>query len=147
MHGDVEDWMRKIFCVPNAMRDFLLRTDQVPLKDYAQQAEWKERFMDQFRPGEITSTLQWYKAAAWNIQHRSDATISKEGLEISVPLLFICCTKDAVCKAELMDTAKQQCLVPHLKEVTIESAHWSPMEKPPEIAQHITDFLDNTLAH
>jgi soluble epoxide hydrolase/lipid-phosphate phosphatase len=141
LHGDVEDWMRKIFCVPDAMRNFLLGAEQVPLKDYAKRPEWKDRFMHQFRPGEFASSLQSYKAAAWNIQYASDATISKEELEIQVPLLFICCAKDAVCKPELMDAAKQQGLVPYLKEVTIEAAHWSPMEKPDEIAQHIKDFL------
>jgi soluble epoxide hydrolase/lipid-phosphate phosphatase len=147
LHGDAEDWMRKMFCIPDAMRDFLLGTEQVPLKDYAQQAEWKDRFMQQFRPGEFASSLQSYKAAAWSIQHRSDATISKEDLAIKVPLLFICCTQDAVCKPELMDAAKQQGLVPHLKEVSIESAHWSPMEKPDEIARHIKDFLGDMSSH
>lgn len=147
LHGDVEDWMRKIFCVPNAMRDFLLGTKQVPLKDYAKQPEWKDRFMHQFRPGEFASSLQSYKAAAWNIQYKSDATILKTNLEIKVPLLFICCTKDAVCKPELMDAAKDQGLVPYLKEVTVESAHWSPMEKPDEIAQHIKAFLGDVPQH
>ncbi|KFZ21781.1 hypothetical protein V502_02910 [Pseudogymnoascus sp. VKM F-4520 (FW-2644)] len=147
LHGDVEDWMRKIFCVPNAMRDFLLGTEQVPLKDYAKQPKYKDRFMHQFRPGEFASSLQSYKAAAWNIQYKSDTTIPKEDLDIKVPLLFICCTKDAVCKPELMDAAKQQGLVPYLKEVTIESGHWSPMEKPDEIAKHIKDFLGDASPH
>lgn len=141
LHGNVAEWMRKIFCVPNAMRDFLLGTDQVPLKDYAALPEWKERFMLQFKPGDFAAALQSYKAAAWNIQFRSDAAIPKENLIIEVPLLFIYCTQDAVCKPQTMESAKQRGLVPHLKEVTIESGHWSPMERPDEIAQHIKDFL------
>ncbi|KAK5726151.1 hypothetical protein LTR17_012966 [Elasticomyces elasticus] len=124
LHGDVEDWMRKIFCAPDAMRDFLLGTEQVPLKEYAKQPEWKDQFMQQ-----------------------SDATIPKEDLKINVPLLFICCTDDAVCTRELMDDAKQQGLVPHLTEVTIKSAHWSPMEKPDSIARHIKIFLGNMTLH
>lgn len=148
LHGDVEGWMRKIFCAPDAMRDFLLDADQVPLKGYAKRPELKDRFMDQFtRPGEFTSALQSYRAVVWNIQHMSDATIPKEDLTIKVPMLFICCTEDVVCTPESMDAAKQQGLVPRLKEVTIESGHWSPMEKPDEIARHIRDFLDNLSLH
>ncbi|KAK5682897.1 hypothetical protein LTR17_027313 [Elasticomyces elasticus] len=130
LHGDVEDWMKKMFCAPDAMRNFLLGIEQVPLKDYARQPEWKDRFMQQFgRPG------------------GSDATIPKEDMKINVPLLFICCTDDAVCTRELMDDAKQQGLVPHFTEVTIKSAHWSPMEKPKEIAWHIKTFLGNMPLH
>ncbi|KFY05135.1 hypothetical protein O988_00234 [Pseudogymnoascus sp. VKM F-3808] len=146
LHGDVEDWMRKIFCFPNAMRDFLLGTEQVPLKDYARHSQYQDQFMRQFGSGGFASALQSYKAAALNIQYESDNTISKEDLGIMVPLLFICCTEDAVCKPELMDEAKQQGYVPYLKEATIKSGHWSPMEKPDEIAKHIKDFLgDATL--
>jgi soluble epoxide hydrolase/lipid-phosphate phosphatase len=148
LHGDVEGWMRMIFCAPDAMRNFLLSADQVQLKEYAKQPEWKDRFMHQFaQSGEFASALQSYKAVIRNIQHRSDATIRKENLAIKVPILFICCTEDAVCKPELMDAAKQQGLVPHLEEITIESAHWSPMEKPDEIAWHIRNFLVNVSLH
>ncbi|OBT77548.1 hypothetical protein VF21_04576 [Pseudogymnoascus sp. 05NY08] len=147
LHGDEEDWMRKIFCASNAMRDFLLGTEQVPLKDYAKQSTYKDQFMQQFQPGEFASSLQAYKAAAWNIQHKSDAAISRDELDIKVPLLFICCTKDAVCTPGLMEPAKQQGLVPYLKEVTMEAGHWSPMEKPDEIARHIKDFLGDMPAH
>jgi pimeloyl-ACP methyl ester carboxylesterase len=41
----------------------------------------------------------------------------------------------------MMKPAKDQGLVPDLKEVVIDSAHWSPMEKPEEIAAHIRDFV------
>lgn len=147
LHGDEEDWMKKIFCVPNAMRNFLLGTEQVPLKDYAKQPTYKDRFIDQFKPGDFASSLQAYKAVAWNIQYKSDATISRSELDIKVPLLFISCTKDAVCTPGLMGPAKQQGLVPYLKEVTIEAGHWSPMEKPEEIAKHIRDFLGDMPPH
>jgi soluble epoxide hydrolase/lipid-phosphate phosphatase len=147
LHGDEEDWMKKIFCVPNAMRDFLLGTEQVPLKDYAKQPINKDRFMDQFRPGEFASALQAYKAAVGNVQHESDATISRNELDIRVPLLFIICTKDDVCTPGLMEPAKQHGLVPYLKEVTIECGHWSPLEKPDEIAKYVKDFLGGLSSH
>lgn len=141
LHGDVKDWMKKMFCVPNAMRNFLLSSEEVPLKAYAKQSQWKDKFMQQFKNGGFSSTLQMYRATALNVQAESDSTIPKENLAIKVPLLFIICTQDAVCMREMMCPAKDNGLVPNLKEVAIESEHWSPMEKPDEIAQHIKDFL------
>ncbi|KAI8937406.1 hypothetical protein NX059_005132 [Plenodomus lindquistii] len=141
LHGDVEDWMRKLFCVPNAMRNFLLSNEDVPLKAYASQSEWKEKFMQHFKTHGFAPALEMYKATTSNIQCVSDSTISKDNLAIKVPLLFIICTKDAVCSPEMMTQAKKEGLVPDLKEVVVECAHWSPMEKPKEIAAHIKDFL------
>ncbi|KAL2782898.1 Alpha/Beta hydrolase protein [Aspergillus keveii] len=141
LHGDVDDWMKTLFCVPNAMCDFLLGSEEVPLKPYAQQSRWKDAFIHQFRPGEFESALHAYKAAAWNIQYSSDSTIPRNELVINAPMLFIACTKDPVCRPELMDAAKEGGLVPRLKEVTVEAAHWSPMERPGEIAGHIGEFL------
>lgn len=141
LHGDVEDWMKKIFCVPGAMRDYILGTKDVPLKAYAQQTRWKDRFMDQFKADRFASALQMYKATAFNIQAESDKVMSMESLVIDVPTLFLICSKDAVCRPEMMDAAKEQGLVPDLKEVVVDCAHWSPIEKPDEVAAHIKDFV------
>lgn len=140
LHGDVEDWMKKLFCVPGAMRKFLLGDEEVPLKTYARNPKWKNQFMGQFKTG-FAPALQMYKATASNLQSKSDSTIPEEGLAIKVPLLFIICSNDAVCLPEMMIPAKENGLVPDLKEVVVDSAHWSPMEKPDEIAAHIRDFV------
>jgi pimeloyl-ACP methyl ester carboxylesterase len=141
LHGDVDDWMRKLFCVPGAMRKFLLGNEEVPLKTYASQSGWKDEFIQQFQNGGFTPALQMYKATASNIQSKSDSTIPWESLTIKVPTLFVICTKDVVCLPEMMASAKENGLVPDLKEVVIDSAHWSPMEKPNAIAAHIRDFV------
>lgn len=141
LHGDVEDWMKKMFCVPNAMREFLLGSNNVPLKAYASQPRWKDKFMQQFKADGFASALQMYKATVSNIQLISDLTIPKESLVIEVPMLFLICSRDAVCVPEMMNAAKDEGLVPYLKEVFIDSAHWSPMEKPDEIAAHIRTFV------
>ncbi|KAL3469933.1 Alpha/Beta hydrolase protein [Aspergillus californicus] len=142
LHGDVDGLMKKLFCVPDAMRNFLLGSEELPLKGYAieSQARWKERFMDQFKEDGFHSALQMYRAITLGVQDQSDLAIS-EGIAIDVPLLFVICTQDAVCMREMMNPAKEQGLVPHLKEVVVDAAHWSPMEKPDEIARHIKDFL------
>ncbi|KAJ5682942.1 hypothetical protein N7462_006107 [Penicillium macrosclerotiorum] len=141
LHGDVEDWMQKLFCVPGAFRNFLLGNEDVPLKEYAKQPQWIDKFMQQFENGDFAPSLNMYKAALSNLQFQSDLTIPREHLTIEVPLLFIACSRDAVCLKEGMGPAKKQGLVPNFKEVVIDSAHWSPMEKPEEIALHIKDFL------
>ncbi|KAF2020081.1 epoxide hydrolase [Aaosphaeria arxii CBS 175.79] len=141
LHGDVQDWMKELFCVPGAMRKFLLGKEDVPLKAYASQSKWKDRFMQQFKADGFASALQMYKATVSNVQFASDSTIPKENITIKVPLLFLICTKDAVCVPEMMLQAKSEGLVPQLEEVRIECAHWSPMEEPEAIAAHIREFL------
>ncbi|EFX06688.1 epoxide hydrolase [Grosmannia clavigera kw1407] len=143
LHGDVDDWMRKMFCTPGAMRAFLLGSDDVPLRPYAQEPSRKDRFLAQFRADGFASALQMYKATVENLQRPSDIALAAGNLAIDVPLLFVMCTQDAVCRPEVMSPAKAAGLVPLLQEVTIESAHWSPMEKPGEIATHIRAFVDN----
>jgi pimeloyl-ACP methyl ester carboxylesterase len=146
LHGDVDDWMKKMFCVPGAMRAFLLGSEEVPLKAYAREPRWKDGFIKQFEGDGINGALQMYRAGVSNVLFNSDLKISKEQLAITVPMLFIICTGDAVCRRELMIPAKEQGLVPDLKEVVIESAHWSPMEKPHELAAQISDFLNERYA-
>lgn len=141
LHGDVRDWMKKLFCVPNAMREFLTGDEEVPLKPYAAQARWKNNFLQQFKKDGFASSLQMYKATMTNVQAASDSTIPKEKLRIGVPLLFAICSQDAVCVPDMMIPAKESGLVPYLKEVVIDCAHWSPMEKPDEIGQCIYDFI------
>jgi pimeloyl-ACP methyl ester carboxylesterase len=82
-----------------------------------------------------------YKATAFNIQLKPDLAIANGNLKIDVPMLFVVCTEDAVCVPEMMTPAKEQGLVPRLKQVIIDSGHWLPMEKPVELASHIKEFL------
>lgn len=141
LHGDVNGWMKKLFCVPNAMRNFLLGKEEVPLKPYARLAEWKDCFMGHYKTNSFAPALQMYKATAFNVQSKSDSSIPEDSLTIEVPLLFVLCSKDDVCVPEMMDPAKERGLVPRLEEVVVECGHWSPMERPSEIALHIRSFL------
>ncbi|KAK9777144.1 putative AB hydrolase-1 domain-containing protein [Seiridium cardinale] len=141
LHGDVDDWMKELFCVPGAMRNFIQGNEEVPLKPYARDPDWKEGFLSQFRKDGFATALIWYKATASNVQSVSDSTIAEDSLAIEVPTLFVICTKDAVCLPEMMKPAKERGLVPNLEEVVVESGHWSPMEKPQEIAKHLVAFL------
>lgn len=141
LHGDVKDWMKMMFCVPNSMRNFMLGTQEVPLKPYAKQPKWRDRWMQQFKADGFSSSLQMYKATVSNVQTKSDSVICEGNLAIEVPLLYFICTQDAVCVPEMMAPAKTLGLVPNLTEVVLECGHWSPMEKPDEIATHLRIFV------
>jgi soluble epoxide hydrolase/lipid-phosphate phosphatase len=67
----------------------------------------------------------------------SDGTVGK----ITVPLLYIGQTGDWVCRSDLMGPAKEKGLVPDLEEKVVDAGHWVLYEKPDEIADLITDWL------
>lgn len=140
LHGAEEDWMKKMFCVPGAMREFLLSDKQVPLRPYAEKPEYREGSLKQFKRDGFASSLQMYNATVSHVQSESDS-VMPSSLVFEVPVLFFLCTQDIVCVSNMMDEAKQKGLLPKLKEVALDCAHWSPLEKPSEIATHIRRFL------
>lgn len=141
LHGEVDDWMRKMFCVPNAMREFLLGNKNVPLKPYARLPQWANAFKQQFKTDGFGPALQMYSATKSNIQQASDALLQGKSLVIDVPMLFFVCKGDAVCVPGMMSEAIEKGLVPDLEQVVLECAHWSPMEKPVDIAKRIRGFV------
>lgn len=142
MHGDVDEWMKQMFCVPGAMKKHLLSDDHVPLKPYAQDPKWKKDFLDRFRKDGFEEQVQWYKAAVDNHHWESDRTIRKEVVTVHVPMLFIGCTGDAVCRTELIEAPRTAGLLPDLEVQVIEAGHWCAMEKPDEISKHVRNFLN-----
>lgn len=84
-----------------------------------------------------------YKATVLNIQRQPDLDLVGGNLTIDARLLFVICTRDAVCVPGMMQEAKDKGLVLLLKEVTIDSAHWSPLEAPEQIAEHVKTFASS----
>jgi len=141
LHGDVDEWMKKMFCVRGAMKKFLLSDEHVPLKPYAKDPKWKNDFMERFKKDGFEAPLQWYKATVNNVQWESDRTIRKELLTVQIPMLYIGCTGDAVCRTDMIEIPRKAGLLPDLEVQTIECAHWCAMEKPDEVSRHIRDFV------
>lgn len=146
-HGDRPHWMKTLFCAKNAMRNFVLGDEQVPLRPYAQQAKFRDRFMEQFSAanGGFAGALQMYRSTANNVQGKAFAALNEKreiDLNIDVPVLYFVCREDDVCVPEtMMDPSKQMGLVPKVRDVVLDCAHWSPMEKPAEIAAEIKKYL------
>lgn len=142
LHGDSKDWMRAQFCTRGALREYLTgQVESVPLKKYALEERYRKHFVDRFERDGFEAPVCWYKATKDNVQAEDDAKIPPERYSLDVPVLFIGATGDAVCRIDAMEDAKSRGLVPDLEEKVIESGHWSPMEKPEEIAAHVKDFL------
>ncbi|KIX08796.1 uncharacterized protein Z518_03453 [Rhinocladiella mackenziei CBS 650.93] len=141
LHGDVDDWMKKMFCVRGAMKNFLLNDKQVPLKAYAMDPKWKNDFMERFTRDGFEAPTCWYKSYRNNIQWESERSIPNERYVIQLPVLFIGCTGDAVCRSDLIQIPKNAGLLPDLEIQEIESGHWCAMEKPNEVAKHVRSFV------
>jgi soluble epoxide hydrolase/lipid-phosphate phosphatase len=141
LHGQSEDWMKEMFCTKGRMKTYLTTNEHVPLKPYGEDPRWKDAFIKQFKRDGFDGPLRMYKAAIHNFHYESDKLIPKERLRIQVPVLFIGCTGDFVCRHDLIEIPKKAGLLPDLEEQSIESAHWVPMEQPGEVAKHIKNFL------
>ncbi|TKA25160.1 hypothetical protein B0A54_17675 [Friedmanniomyces endolithicus] len=118
MHGEGKDWIKHIFCTPNAMREFIEagRTD-VPLRSYAQNAKLKDEWKEQRpSPEDWEASFCWYNAFALGIQAEADASIPVEDYRLRIPVLAIFCTEDGVNPPETLEGPKQAGLLPDLKE-------------------------------
>lgn len=142
-HGDVENWGFKIFCVPGAWRKYLTssESESVPLKPYAQQPRWKDSFFDQFSHDGFEAPINWYNAMIENVQYEVEIQIPLEKHRIEVPVLFVGCTGDGNNRIELIEIPREAGLLPELRVEVLECGHWSPMERPVEVAGFIAEFV------
>ena len=142
LHGNRQGWMKDLFCVRGAMRDYLLADKRIPLQEFAEDPKWKTDFMERFKEGGFAAPLCWYKATARGYNYEVEKDIPAEDLIIKVPILFIGCTGDAVCRTDLANSAKNAGLVPDMTVKEIQTiSHWCPMEKPTEVGHLMVEFL------
>ncbi|KAK5107234.1 hypothetical protein LTR62_001614 [Meristemomyces frigidus] len=143
MHGEGKDWIKHIFCTPNAMLEFLEagRTD-VPLRSYAQNATLKDEWKKQRpSPEDWEASFCWYNAFALGIQAEADASIPVEDYRLGIPVLAILCTEDGVNPPETLEGPKQAGLLPDLKEERLGCGHWCTYEMPGELSRMIEEFV------
>ncbi|KAH7045324.1 Alpha/Beta hydrolase protein [Macrophomina phaseolina] len=145
LHGDREHWMRDLFCVRGAFRDFLLadRTD-VELREYAKPGRgWREEWLQSVKSGGgLEGALCWYRAMAENHHYEAEKAIPKERHPITVPTFFLGCERDDVCLPALIEQNRADGLVgPDLSVKIIDSAHWCTMEKPDEVGEALHGWL------
>lgn len=141
-------WMREMFCVPRAMREYITKTGKyenftVDLKPYAKDAALKKRYIDRLAKSGLTAPVQYYQALKNNTMIDDERTLCQgDQREIKVPVLYIGQTGDWVCRTDLMGPVKKEGLVgDNLTEKVVEAGHWCLYEKPEEIAQVIGEWL------
>ena len=139
MHGDGKEWMKQMFCVRGAMREFLSKDRKdVPLRPYARDETLKNKWIKQKQEGGMVAPCCWYRALAENHQVPTEKTLANK---VKKPYLFIGCTDDAVCKTEFIYPSKEQGLLADVTIHEIESGHWCPLERPDEIGKFATEWL------
>lgn len=142
IHGAPDGWLKEIWCTPGGLRAWLLdEKREVELLGYAQDPALRREFTERFQHDGFEAPLCYYKNAYSEAQYQTIKALEKDRFVVRVPVLYISCRQDPVCRPELIVPAKQGGFLPDLQEVSIDSRHWSPLEKPEEIAESILWFL------
>lgn len=145
-------WMREMFCVKNAMREYVTQTGRwagkrVALKNYPQGDAQKQKFIKRMSRDGFEGPVCYYLSLANNTMLDDEKELCQPGpggedkRKIEVPMLFIGQTGDWVCRTDLMAPAKQQGLVKDLEEKVIDAGHWCLYECPEKVAEAIGEWL------
>jgi soluble epoxide hydrolase/lipid-phosphate phosphatase len=137
---DRKNW----FCrADNAKKYLTDRTvPQLKVKPYAEDPALRDAWIARKKQDGFEAALCWYLALTRGIQSESDQLVLDENIQVNVPLLFIGCSQDASCRAELINIPKAAGLLPNLTVVQFEGVSHRPMyEIPEETAKTIMDFV------
>ena len=140
--GKPED-MKAMFCEEDGFRKYL-NDKSIPsfkLKPHGYDEQLKEHWKSMISAGGFEAPFCWYRCMVDNHQWESDKMIPDEDIKIDVPVLFIACTGDIVCRPDMISVGQGAGLLPDLKVETFESGHWIPLEKPNEVANAIKAFV------
>jgi soluble epoxide hydrolase / lipid-phosphate phosphatase len=101
----------------------------------ASMAQVSSRTHKQVSPLPYHSTVSWYRTRAANFQDE----LSLPTKNLSIPILFICATKDAALKPEMARNMDK-----YIKDLTthfVKAGHWALWEKPEEVNRFIREWL------
>lgn len=143
LYADGEEAMKNLFCVPNAFREYLEgKGEEMNLRAFAKDPKFKQAFVDRHTRDGFDGPQCWYKAYKNNVQSECEATLPEGRGKVNVPVLYVGCKWDAVCRPEGMMEAKMNGWLPDLEETPLlDAAHWSPYEIPGEVAEYLGDWL------
>ncbi|KAH9211807.1 epoxide hydrolase-like protein [Leptodontidium sp. 2 PMI_412] len=146
LHG-TGDTSKRFFCVPNAMRQHLTSSDPDPeIRPYAQDAKFRQDFIDRMRRDGFDAPQCWYRAFVEQ-QYSCDKDLPESRDMVDVPVLYIGGKDDATCRVEAMFPAIQQGLLPKLdQKPLLDAAHWTPYERPEEVAGLVKEWLGKNYA-
>lgn len=139
--------MKRFFCVQDAMRQHLTNSDPDPeIRPYAQDPKFRQDFIDRMRRDGFDAPQCWYRAFMEQ-QYSCDKDLPEGRNKVDVPVLYIGGKDDAACRAEAMYPAIQQGWLPKLdQKPLLDAAHWTPYEKPEEVAGLFKEWLGKNYA-
>ncbi|KAF2480510.1 Alpha/Beta hydrolase protein [Neohortaea acidophila] len=142
-------WMREMFCTLGAMREYVAKQGKykdftVDLKPYAKDPKLQKDFVERMKRDGFAAPVCYYHSLRDNtmLEEERHLSRSKESMTIDVPMLYIGQTGDWVCRTDLMGDAKDQGLVTDLEEKVVDAGHWVLYEKPQEIAEIISEWVN-----
>lgn len=144
LHG-AGDSMIATFGTKDGMKSYLLEDKMQPVQEYATE-ERKAEFLKQFREDGMTAPLCWYRAQAFNHHFEAEKVIPKDLYVVSKPVLFIGGKHDKVGLTSGIYQSQKAGVLPNLKVVELDAAHWVMLAKPKEVGEAIVTWLKETFA-
>lgn len=143
-HPNTFEGMRDLFGVPGAFKQYLTDSSKpsIEIKPYAANLELKDDWKARMKDGGFTAPLNWYNARVQGVHYESDKTVLDENMAVKVPVLFVGCDGDAVCRKEMIKLPKDAGLLPDLTVETMDTGHWPMYEKPEELSELIVRFIN-----
>lgn len=145
-HANKFEDMRDIMCAPGGLRRYA--TDRsipsIEIRAYSKDEKLKEEWIGRLKENRFEAPVCWYLALTQNHQFESDKKIKDDNIKVNVPMLYIGCDQDAVCRPELIKPPQEAGLLPDLTVEILEGvAHWPMYERPEETCRIIMDFVHN----
>ena len=136
---------KNLYCTVGAMRAYLTNhsVHRIEVKSYARDQKTKEAWVSRMQEGGFAAPLCWYISRVEGVQDESDKAIREENIKVNVPVLFIGCDEDAVCRKEMINGSQNAGLLPRLTVETLEGVgHWPMYECPERTADLVTNFIN-----
>lgn len=144
-HPATPEQMKQAMGVPGAPRRMMLDSatiDDFPTKPHAKDEQLKSVWKQSLAQGGLQAPMQWYVAVTTGVQGESDSLVLDENIKVNVPMLFIGCDEDMVCRKEMIYGPRDAGLLPDLTIETIKGVgHWPMYEKPEYTAGLISKFI------
>lgn len=141
MHGVGEDLTKNLWCTRGAMKNHLKGNESIPLRPYAQDPQKKRQFIERIKKIGIDAPLQWHRGILAECSLQSELTIPDEKAVITVPILYLGASEDIVNSPVQMDQLREAGLVKDLESFILQGNHWTPLELPDQVADHLKSFI------
>ncbi|KAH8650463.1 Alpha/Beta hydrolase protein [Ilyonectria robusta] len=138
--GDPHTWLENSTS-PGGMRKFVTEGRMQPTLPYAT-PDHKADVMDRFsKNGGFDVPSGWYKALTFAVQNEADKLVDEEAKTVKLPVFYWGGEQDFVCRPAALQLSVDAGLLPNVKSVTREGAHWALLEKPVEFGQDVLGWL------